>query len=127
MYNPDTDLLFPPRILPVLQDLRGKHWQELVTNVIAAGPGSLEQVAFVLMMARMNNCVTCNSNSYRAMNGCLPCTKLSLKRYRENDEVLIGVFQATRAEVEQYMQKKAFHFQGDSLDRLHLTTGKHAK
>ncbi len=80
MYNPDTDLLFPPRILPALRDLRGAAWQDLVTSVIEAGPDSLEQMAFVLMMARMNNCATCNADSFRAMTGCTTCAKQSLKR-----------------------------------------------
>jgi hypothetical protein len=116
MYNPDTELLFPPGILPALQNLRGTPWQDLVTSVMAAGGDTPVQVAFVLMMARMNNCITCNSNSYRAMNGCLLCTKQSLKRFREADKALIEIFHAARAEVEQYMQKKAFRYQDDGLD-----------
>ena len=116
MYNPDTDLLFPPRILPTLRDLRGMPWQELVTSVISAGPGSLEQVAFVLMMARLNNCATCNSDSYRAINGCTICAKQSLKRFHEIDQNLIEIFNATRGEVEQYLQKKASLYQGESLE-----------
>ena len=118
MYNPDTDLLFPPRILPALRDLRGTIWQELVTNVIAAGPESLEQIAFVLMMARMTNCATCNSDSYRAMNGCTMCAKQLLKRFRESDQALSEIFQATRGEVENYLQKKPSHNQGDPGDHL---------
>ncbi len=116
MYNPDTDLLFPPRILPALRELRGTPWQELVTSIISAGPGSLEQVAFVLMMAYLNNCATCNSDSYRAINGCTICAKQSLKRFHESDQTLIEIFQSTKGEVEQYMQKKTNLNQGDSLD-----------
>ncbi len=68
MYNPDTDLLFPPRALPALRNLRCTAWQELVSSVIMAGSGSLELISFILMMARMNNCSTCNFAS-------LPCNK----------------------------------------------------
>jgi hypothetical protein len=107
MYNPDTDLLFPPRILPALADLLDTAWEELINCVIVAGPGSLEQVAFILMMARMNNCVTCNSNSYRAINGCTICTKQSLKHFSDTDETLNEMFHTTREEVKQYLRKKA--------------------
>ncbi len=107
MYNPETDLLFPPRVLPALRDLRGAAWQELVTGVLAAGPDSLEQMAFVLMMARLNNCATCNADSFRAMTGCTTCAKQSLKRSHETDEALLALYQTARAEVGQYLQKRA--------------------
>ena len=106
MYNPDTDLLFPPRALPALRDLRCIAWKELVSSVIIAGSSSLEQITFILMMARMNNCATCNFASYRAINGCTACTKQSLKRFREDDSALIKLFHATRLEVEYYILHK---------------------
>jgi len=118
MYNPETDLLFPPRIIPALRDLRGSAWQDLVTRVLEAGPDSLEQMAFVLMMARLNNCATCNADSYRAMTGCTTCTKQSLKRSHETGEALAGIYQAARLEVEQYLQKKAIPNQGDQSGHL---------
>ena len=106
MYNPETDLLFPPRTLPALRDLRGAPWRDLVTGVIEAGPDSLEQMAFVLMMARLNNCATCNADSFRAMAGCTACTRQSLKRFHETDEALMENYMAARAEVWQYLQKR---------------------
>jgi hypothetical protein len=118
MYNPDTELLFPPRILPDLRDLRGIIWQELVNSVSESGENSFEETAFVLMMARLNNCATCNSDSYRAMNGCTFCTKQSLKRFHESDQTLIEIFLTTRAEVENYLQKKTTLHQGDSVDPI---------
>lgn len=106
MYNPETDLLFPPRTLPALRDLRGAPWRDLVTLVLEAGPDSREQMAFVLMMARMNNCATCNADSFRAMTGCTACTKQSLKHSHETDQALVALFQAAHAEVDQYLQKR---------------------
>jgi len=106
MYNPDTDLLFPPRALPALRDLRCDAWQELVSSVIMAGPGSLEQITFILMMARLNSCATCNFASYRAINGCTVCTKQSLKRFREDDSAIIRIFHVTKTEVEHYIHHK---------------------
>lgn len=103
MYNPDTDLLFPPRVLPALRDLRGIGWQALVTRVMDSGPESLELMGFVLMMARLNNCGTCNADSYRAMNGCSVCARQNLKRFHESDEALTGMFEKAKAEVAQYV------------------------
>jgi hypothetical protein len=105
MYNPDTDLLFPVRILPVLRDLRGPLWRDLVDRTIQADPKSSEQMAFVLMMARINNCASCNADSYRAITGCTACTKQSLKRFRETDQRLTENYQAAMQEVEQYLHK----------------------
>ena len=107
MYNPEPDLLFPPRAIPALNDLRSSPWRELVTTVLETGPDSLEQMAFILMMARLNNCATCNADSYRAMTGCTTCAKQSIKRFHETDEALAAIFRATRLEVEQYLQKKS--------------------
>lgn len=107
MYNPETDLLFPPRCLPALRELRSTPWQDLVTDVLEAGPDSLEQMAFVLMMARFNNCTTCNADSFRAMTGCTTCSKQSLKRFHETDQALVAMYQVARLEIEQYLQKKS--------------------
>ena len=118
MYNPETDLLFPARSVSALRELRGAVWQELVAQVLEAGPDSLEQMAFVLMMARMNNCATCNADSYRAMTGCSTCSKQSLKHSHETDEALAIIYQAARLEVGQYLQKRAISSHGDQTDHL---------
>ena len=116
MYNPETDLLFPPRVVPALRDLRGAAWQGLVTRVLAAGPNSIEQMAFVLMMARLNNCSTCNADSFRAMTGCSTCAKQSLKHFHETDEALAALYQAASTEVELFLQKRTLLNPGDRTD-----------
>jgi hypothetical protein len=90
-----------------LYDERGEAWRELVTRVAAAKEESVEQLAFILMMVRLNNCVACHADSFRAMHGCTACTKQALKRFRGTDEELAEMFQEARVEVEQYLQKKA--------------------
>ncbi len=105
MYNPDTDLLFPPRAIPPLQEGRGAAWQDLVADIIRTGSDSPEQMAFILMMARLNNCITCNADSYRAMSGCTACAKQSLKRFHGDDKELIDLFQFAKTEVDQYLKK----------------------
>jgi hypothetical protein len=106
MFNPDTDLLFPPRGIAGLSSERGLEWRNLVSAVETAGLDSLEQISFILMMARLNNCATCNADSFRAMHGCTTCAKQSLKRFHGSDEELNRLFDTTRSEVSLFLQKK---------------------
>jgi len=105
MYSTETDLLFPPRAIPGLLDVRGAAWRDLVADVLAVGPDSLKQTAFILMMARISNCITCSADSYRAMNGCITCARQALKRFRGSDDDLIGLFQSAKTEAEKYSKK----------------------
>ncbi len=88
MDNVDTEVLFPLRVIPHLLDLRGDGWHGLVESVLSYSDTSLEKVAFVLMMVRLGGCITCNSNSFRAMRGCTDCAQRTIRRYREDDEDL---------------------------------------
>ena len=106
MFNPETDLLFPPRAIPALSEERNSAWRELVSAVEKSGQDSPDQIAFILMMARMSICATCNADSYRAMNGCATCAKQALKRFHGSDEELVEMFQASKCEVDRYIQKK---------------------
>ncbi len=106
MYNPDTDLIFPPRAIHALAEERTNAWKKLVASVETAGPDSLEQTAFILIMARMSACATCNSDSFRALNGCIVCARQSLRRFKGTDQDLMELFQGARDEVERYMEKK---------------------
>jgi hypothetical protein len=99
MYNPDTDLIFPPRSISPLNNERSTAWQELVVAVVNSVPDSPEQMAFILMMARLNNCATCSADSYRAIHGCLVCARQSLKRFHGSDNDLIKLFETARTEV----------------------------
>jgi len=106
MYNPDTDLLFPGRVILTLRDQRGEIWQRLVGHVGNAEPESVEYLAFILMMARLDGCVSCNADSYRAMHGCTACARQTLKRYRGSDEDLVGLYQAAKSDVETHLSRK---------------------
>jgi predicted peroxiredoxin len=107
MYNPNTDLIFPPRGIPFLYNERGKPWQDLVAAVERTGSNSPEQLALILMMARLNNCATCNADSYRAVQGCVVCSKQSLKRFHGSDEELNGLFETARTEVSLFLHNKS--------------------
>jgi len=106
MHNPETDLLFPSRGIVSLCKERGVVWWNLVAAVENAGSDSPQQMAFILMLVRLNNCATCNADSHRALHGCSVCAKQSLKRFHGSDEELISLFEVARTEVFQFLQKR---------------------
>ncbi len=103
MYNPDTDLLFPPRLMAQLRDLRGAEWRELVERVSQLEGAAVERVAFVLLMARLHGCVNCQADSFHAMQGCTQCSQQALKRYRGSDQDLLRMFKEAQREVEAHL------------------------
>lgn len=106
MYNPDTELLFPLRVIPLLKSLRGEEWAALVDKLHSGDCTRTEKYAFVLMMVRMGGCVNCNSDSFRAMRGCTICSKQSVKRFRGNDQELVELYRQIQKEVEQFLKKQ---------------------
>jgi hypothetical protein len=103
MHNPVTDLLFPSREIKSLVAERDRPWQELVCKVETTDAESKERMAFILMMARLNNCAGCNTDSYRATQGCLSCAKQTLKRFHGSDAELIGLYKVAKNDLTFYM------------------------
>jgi hypothetical protein len=97
--NADTELLFPPRVIPCLRNVRGELWQSLVDEVVAGGEGSVAETGFVLLMARLNGCLCCNADSFRALNGCRHCSTRNLRRARESDAEMVVMFAESQREV----------------------------
>lgn len=106
MYNSDTELLFPTRVIAALGELRADTWRNLVDRVGAEGVPSVEQEAFVLMMVRLGGCVGCNADSFRAMRGCTACGRQTIRRFKGSDQELIDLFNQSCREMELYLQKR---------------------
>jgi hypothetical protein len=106
MIHEDTDVIFPPRVIPVLRSLRGQSWQELVTRVSEKPIGHEERRAFVFMMTRLNGCVTCHADSFRAMRGCTQCAIQTIRRLRGKDEELLAGYEEALQEIRMYIQQK---------------------
>lgn len=98
----DNELLFPHHVIPVLKKLRGVQWQALVERVLSLPEYHEETLAFMLMMIRLNGCVPCETDSYRAMRGCAACAIQTLRRYKGNDEELLKSFEQALAEVRHF-------------------------
>jgi hypothetical protein len=104
VYQSDTEILFPMRVAPLLRDLRGPVWRSLVDSAGRAPDASLEQLAFTLLLVRLDGCLTCHTDSYRAMRGCTTCATQTIKRYRGSDEDLVLLFESAKEDVTAYLQ-----------------------
>jgi len=106
MYNSDTELLFPTRVIASLGELRTESWRELVKRVSAPDASPADQEAFVLMMVRLGGCVGCNADSFRAMRGCTACARQTIRRYKSPDPELIELFNQSYREMKAYLLKR---------------------
>lgn len=67
-------------------------WQDLVHSYQEIYFNSLQQVALILLIAHLANCLTCNTNSHRATQGCLFCAQQVFKRFKHDDKKLLDLF-----------------------------------
>jgi hypothetical protein len=87
-----NELMFPHYAIPRLRDARGPAWRDLVDRVASLPETHEEVLAFMLMMIRLNGCMPCETDSYRAMRGCSMCTLQTLRRFKEPDVALIRMY-----------------------------------
>jgi hypothetical protein len=106
MQNGGIDLLFPSRAIEPLRKLRGDRWENLVSSLIEMEPTSLERIAFVLFMVRLGGCTTCQSDSFRAMRGCVLCSSTTIKRYKGSDQNLITLYNEAMKDINRHFKEK---------------------
>lgn len=99
MYNPDTEFIFPTRLIPLLREQRSLEWRAIVDTVLAAPAAAPERIAFVVMMARLNKCAACKADSFWGLRGCTACVQATLQRLRLEDRDLIQRYKKILAEV----------------------------
>ncbi|NJL95523.1 MAG: hypothetical protein HC915_18255 [Anaerolineae bacterium] len=100
LYQEDAELLFPTRLIPLLRDMRGQQFADLVDRVQGCGEKDVETLGFVLMMIRLTSCLTCSADSFRAMNGCTRCAFKAIRGFKGTDADLIARWQAACADVQ---------------------------
>lgn len=103
MYT-NNDLMFPHNVIPTLKNLRGPEWEKLVDRILLQSEFHDETLAFMLMMVRLNGCVACETDSYRAMRGCAACAQQTLRRYKGTDIDLIGLFEQALVDVRKFAE-----------------------
>lgn len=105
MLNPDTELIFPIRILPLLKDLRGEIWKQTITEVIETND-LVSQVGITILMIKIAGCITCNADSYRAIRGCTSCSQQAIKRHKVTDKELNQFFKKSCKKVKLFLEKR---------------------
>ena len=100
---PKAELIFPPRLISSLRDLRGPDWAALVDRVAKLAETDPESLAFTMMMIRLDGCLSCETDSFRAMRGCLACTHQVLHRYKGPDTDLVKRYQRCHDEVRTHL------------------------
>jgi hypothetical protein len=103
MYT-DNELLFPHDVIPSLVDLRGDAWQQLIERVMALTECHEETLALMLAMIRLNGCMACETDSFRAMRGCKACAHQTLRRHKGPDTELIHEFDVALCDIRVYAQ-----------------------
>ncbi len=103
MENHATEIIFPPgAIQPLLDESKGL-WRNLVQEAADAPPGSPGKIAFVVMMARLNNCAACNTDSFRALHGCIQCARQTMRRFKGAESELDNVYKIASKEASAYL------------------------
>ena len=104
MYT-NNQLLFPHPIIPTLRDLRGPEWASLVDRVTGVAESHEDSLAFVLLMIRLNGCMACETDSFRAMRGCDACAVQTLRRYKGTDRDLMGAYEQALEDVRRHLAR----------------------
>ena len=106
MYNNDTELLFPSRVIKSLKGLRDEEWDDLIKRVEKLPEDDPDHLAVVLMMTKLDGCMTCNADSFRAMRGCTQCAILNVRRYRGTKKQFDQLYVKARKEITKLMEAK---------------------
>jgi hypothetical protein len=99
-----NELLFPPDTIPLLRQTRGEEWRALVDRVTSLADDDPESMAFSLLMVRLNCCMACETDSYRAMRGCTSCARQTLHRFKGSDADLLERYEEALMDLREYLE-----------------------
>lgn len=105
MYT-NNDILFPHHAIQLLKRTRGARFRQLVERIQKLPEAHEETLAFMLMMVRLNGCLPCEIDSFRAMRGCSACAQQTLKRFKGSDEDLLQLFEKALQDIRQFKQTR---------------------
>lgn len=100
---PKAELLFPPRLIPSLRDLRGPDWAVLVERLAKLPETDRDSLAFSLMMVRLDGCVKCHEGSFKYMRGCQLCATQTIMQFKGTDEDLLLLYAKARRDIDAYL------------------------
>lgn len=101
-----NEIMFPVYIIPELRKSRGPEWQALIDRVSTLPETHEEVLALMLLMVRLNGCLECENDSYRAMKGCSACALQTLRRHKASDTDLLNQYSTALEDVRRFMQRR---------------------
>lgn len=100
---PKAELLFPPRLIPLLKNLRGPEWAALVDRVMKLPETDPDSLAFSLMMIRLDGCVKCHEGSFKYMRGCHLCATQTVMQFKGTDNDMLQLYLKARRDIDSYL------------------------
>jgi hypothetical protein len=107
MFNSDTELFFPIRVIPTLAKIRGPEWDALIEKATRPDASDVEKIAFSELVVKLAGCQGCDADSFRAMRGCTQCARLVMKRYKGSDAELTEQYEQCTKDVEEFLHKRS--------------------
>jgi hypothetical protein len=90
------DLLFTPRLIPQLRNLRGEEWAQFIDYLTALPELHPDALAFSMMMITLGGCLSCEMDSYRAQRGCALCARQTIISYKGSDKQLLKRYEKAK-------------------------------
>ena len=106
MYQKDAEILYPFRVTPRLRNLRGPEWRDKIDEIVACEENSVDALAFSYLMLKVAGCLSCHSDSYRAMQGCTSCAVQTILRHKSSDQELLRELDDAQQEVAQFVNNQ---------------------
>jgi hypothetical protein len=103
---PDSEILFPPRCIKQLRDLRGPKWRQLVDRILNLPHNHEEVLAFGLLLIDEGSCLTCDLDSYRASLGCCTCAQRTINGFKGDDDELMATYHDFLEQVQTYVEQE---------------------
>lgn len=102
-----TEIMFPPHAIPLVRDAVGPLWQALADRVAPLEDDHPDKLAFMLTLIRLDGCLDCETDSFRAMRGCDLCAQQVLRKFRKNEEALLALYAQAHQDVENFLAHRA--------------------
>jgi hypothetical protein len=115
---PKAELLFPPRLIASLRELRGPEWAALVERVAKLPEIDPESLAFTLMMLRLDGCVKCHEGSFKYMRGCQLCATQTVMQFKGTDADLLELYTRARRDVDAYLAGEPIDIEEDERETV---------
>ena len=113
---PKAELLFPPRLISSLRNLRGPEWAALVDRAAKLPETDPDSLAFSLMMVRLDGCVECHEGSFKYMRGCQLCATQTVMQFKGTDADLLELFTKARRDVDAYLAGEPIDIEEDERE-----------